>query len=336
MYNGQTVQRSDVDGFIPNKWQQEIRYYRNRKFVMKICCQARSFVGKLGDTLYEPLVGRAAIFPKLGGQPVNLQVRRPGAYEMKIDKHNESSFGIEDIVDIQSQYNLRVPYTREAGYAMSRDIDNSLLALRAAVPLSQQIFRTVGTGAGTAAGTPAAIDSDSILAAKSFLEERDVPADELILVVAPGQYNDLLNIDKFINADFVNGYPIVNGIIGSLYGMRVMSTSNLTTNTLDGYRNGEGAVGQPTPGVLGSPYMPTQDVIIGTGLPRGQTGSEVAAPFVTAFICHKEWAMLGVQKNVGTEASRETMLLTDVLVTHHVFGAKTRRLDHIVLIHTAP
>lgn len=335
-YSGQTVQRQDVQGFIPNVWTGEIRYNRATKFIMKNVIQVRSFVGKKGDTYFEPLVGRAAIYDKLAGQPVQLQSRKPGEWRMIIDRYKESSFAIEDIAEIQSQYNLRTPYTREAGYAMGRDIDNYAMGLRAAIPASQQIFRTTGGGAGTAAGTPAPIDSNSILAAKTFLEEKEVDISDMVLTVSPSQYNDLLDIDKFISGDYVNGKPVVNGFIGTLYGIPVMSTNNLKINSLDGYRNGQGAPGQPTPGVLGSPYLPSQDAIVGTGLPRGQTGNETAAPFVSALLCSKEWAMMAIQKNISTEYSRENMLQADALVCTQVYGGKIRRDEEAILIHTSP
>jgi hypothetical protein len=335
MYSGRLVTRPDVNAFIPNVWQGDIRHFRSSKFVMQQAITVRSFVGKKGDTLYEPLVGRAAIYPKLAGQPVQLQSREAGEWELKINQHNESSYAIEDIVKIQSQYDLRTPYTKEAGYAMARDLDNAVLALRAAIPTTQQIFRTINAGAGTVAGDPAPIDSDVILAAKAYMLEQDVDSEDIMLLVNPTQYTDMLDIDKFISADYVNNQPVVNGVIGTVYGIKVMHTSNLKPNTLDGYHNGEGAPGQPTPGVIGSPYMPTQDAVVGTGLPRGKTGNEVAQPFVSCLMCSKEWAMLAVQKNISTEYSRENLLQADALVTTHAFGTRIRRANEAILIHSA-
>lgn len=335
MYSGSTVQRGDIDRFIPNVWASDIRHYRSTKFMMQRVVQVRSFVGKKGDTLYEPLVGRSAIYPKLPGQPVQLQSRRPGQWELKIDQYNESSYALEDIVEIQSQYNLRKPYTKEAGYAMARDLDNALLALRATIPVERQIFRSINAGAGTAAGDPAPINSDVILAGKTLLEEEDVDVEDMALVVAVAQRNDMLDIDKFTSADYVNGKPVMTGFIGTVYGIPVMATNNMRINSLDGYHNGEGAPGQPTPGVLGSPYMPTQEPIVGTGLPRGKTGNEVAQPFVSCLLCSKEWAMLAVQKNISTEYSRENLLQADALVCTHAYGARTYRSNEAVLIHTS-
>lgn len=335
MYSGSTVQRQDIQGFIPNVWANDIRHYRATKFVMMRVAKLFPFVGKKGDTIFEPLVGRAAIYPKLPGQPVQLQSRRPGDWELKIDQHNESSFALEDIVQLQSQYNLRKPYTKEAGYAMARDLDNTLLALRATIPVERQIFRSINAGAGTVAGDPAPIDSDSILAGKTLLEEEDVDVEDMRFVVSVAQRNDLLNIDKFTSVDYVNGKPVTTGFIGTLYGIPVMATNNMKVNSLLGYRNGEGAPGQPTPGVLGSPYMPTQNPVVGTGLPRGKAGDEVNSPFVSCLLCSKDWAAIAVQKNISTEYGREVLLQADALVTTHAFGARTYRENEAVLIHTS-
>ena len=333
VFSGQITTRPYVSGFIPNVWAGEIRRMRDKKFAMSMACRRRSFIGQKGDTYTEPLVGRAAVYPKIEGQPVVLQARTPGNYQVKIDQHNESSFAISDLARLQSQYELRGIYTREAGYALRRDLNNSVLALRAAIPLDQQIFVTSD---GTAAGIPQAINDAAILAGKQYLDEIDVPEEDRVILVSPGQYSDLLAIDKFISRDYVNNAPVVTGVIGSLYGYPVLSMSEIKINSLDGYINGDGAVPQPTPGVLGSPYMPTQDAVVGSGLPRGQTGSETTNPFVSAMMCHRGWATVLVQYNITTESQRLTTYLADAVVTSHAFAAKLYRSTEAVLFHTRP
>lgn len=328
--NGEIVTKARISNFIPQVWTGQIRKYRNTKFLMQQGCRFRSFEGQKGDTYSEPLVGRAAVYPHQEGEPVVLQAQTPGGYELKIDQGKESSFAIGDIVKIQSQYDTRAVYSDAAGYAMKRDLDNSLLALRAAIPPAQQIFVTAD---GTAAGNPLAINDAAIRAAMQYMEEIDTPDEDRMWFVGPAQHTALLGIDKFINADYVNGRPVMNGIIGSLYGIPVMKTAQIKRNGLDTYVNGEGAIPQPGPGVIGSPYMPTQDTVY--GLPRGQTGNEVANPFMTAMLAHKDWAYLCVQKNFQVESGRIVERLTDVLVTKQVYAAKLYRGTECVLLHTA-
>lgn len=332
-YAGQPVTRQNINNFIPNVWTGDIRRYRDRKFHLAMVTKTYDFVGQKGDTLKIPLFGRAAVYDRMPGNPVRLQVQNGGQYEVKVDKDRESSFGMDNIVNIQSQYELRQIYTREAGYAQARDLDNALLGLRAAIPTTQQIFRTTGAGAGTISGDPAPLDNAVILAAMQQIMESDVPLEECRWVMSPNQAFDLVDIDKFISNDY-NLATVRNGILGTLYGLPVHVTTQITNNTLNGYINGEGATPEPTPGVAGSPYLPTQEAVVGSGLPRGKSGSEVAQPFQTAMLVHPEWALMLKQRNLTVEQSRETLYQMDVLVTNQVYGCKTYRQDHCVMIHS--
>lgn len=332
VYAGAPIARPNINRFIPNVWADEVRHYRDKKFVMSELVKTRNFVGQKGDTMYQPLVGRAAVFPRIAGQPVNFQMHEPDEYRLKIDQDNESSFAVDDLVKVQSQYDVRRAFSKEHGYALRRDLDNAVLALRAAVPAANQIFVS---STDTAAGNPEAISRDAIIAAKTFLDERDVPEDSRVMAVSPSQYNQLLVIPEFVSQDFITGRPTTSGIIGRLYDITVIMTTQITYNTLTGYYNGEGAPGQPTPGVEGSPYLPTQDTIVGTGLPRGKTGNEVAQPFQTAIVCNREWAILAKQVNLNVEYGRLFQYKMDGVIYNQVYGAKLYRKEDVVLIHTA-
>lgn len=331
-YNGSVVTRDTIANFIPNRWLGEIRMYRDRKFHLAMATKTFDFTGQKGDTIHIPLVGRAAVYDRVPGQPVRLQTQAPGQYSARVDRDKESSYGIDNIVQIQSQYDTRTVYTKAAGYAMARDLDNALLGLRAGLPASQQIFVSTGVGAGTAAGDPAPLSKASIEAAMQLMMEADYDISECKWIISPNMALDLANIDQYISGD----YQLANmksGIVGMLYGLPVHITTQITNNRLDGYKNGEDAPGQPTPGVIGSPYLPTQDVIVGTGLPRGKTGNEVAQPFSTGMLVHPNWALLLKQKNITVEASREVLLQMDAMVTNQVYGTKLYEMDAAVLLH---
>jgi len=316
-------------GFIPQLWKGEIRRYRDRKFMMERLVRVKNFIGQKGQTLHVPLVGRMSVRPKVAKQPIDLDMTTPGAYMVSVDQQNYVAHGVEDITNIQSQYNVRNAYSREIGYALRRDLDNALLGLRAAVPT--QLF---SSSTGTVAGVPQPMNADIILAAKEIFDRASVPEEDRHILVGPQQYRDLLDIERFISSDFIDGRPTVNGVVGRLYDFTIHMTNQIQENTLTGYVNGEGAIGQPTPGVLGSPYMPTQDIIIGDGLPRGQTGNEEAAPFTTAVVMHPEWACLLRQTNIVTKSSYDIHYLSDIVISYHVFGAKTYRRNHAILLHT--
>lgn len=332
-YSGNLLRTNDVAGtFIPTLWSTEVQRQRDAKFVLSDCVQRVNFVGKSGDTIRIPIIGRAAVHDKQPGKPVILQTRNEDHLDVKVDRYKESSFGIEDIVKLQSAYKNRQHYIEEAGYAIARDLDNALLAMRATVASDMQIFRS---STGTAAGDPLPLDYDSILAAVVRLGELDVPDMGLKLIVSPSQMGDILNIERLVNRDYISNDAIKKGRVMTALGVEIVRTSQITMNTLTAYRNGDGATPQPAPGVVGSPYQPTQDPIVGNGLPRGKTGAEVAQPFQSAILCHPSWAKMVCQKKPNVEHERNVLLQSDICVTTHVYGVKRYYNDAAILIHTA-
>ena len=335
-YNGSANTLQANTEFIPKIWETELKKELDANFILSQASTMVNFKGKKGDTIKVPLIKRMGVFDKLPETQVRLQSFVGENWEMKVDKYKEVSFMIEDILDLQANFSLRVPYIEEAAYAMARDIDNSLLGLRASIPVTQQI---VVSTTGTIAGDPTALDDNAIRAALQRLNEANVPQRNRYWIVSVGQYTDLLGITKFCSRDFVNGQPTTDGIIGTLYGIPVIQSTQITSNTLDGYINGEGGLGEPSPAVVGSPYLPTQDTPIGLvagGLPRGKTGAEIASPFTTCMLVQKDWARYAMQKTPSSEMSRENMYQADVLVNTQVYGMRVYRPDHCVLIHTAP
>jgi hypothetical protein len=268
--NGTALDLSSVQSFVPEIWAGEVRRYRDQRFMMSEGVKKIPFEGKKGDTIHIPNISRAAVYDKLPQTPVTLQARNDGEFIFNITRYRESSFMIEDIVNIQSQYALRQEYTREAGYALARDLDNFMLAHRAVLNAydSQRVVSynngTIDTlGDGTAnvhwTGTPAPLTYASILLAKQKLDEADVPSQGRKLYISPAQYVDLLSINVFISTDFNGGgAPVSHGMVGTILDFTVEVSTQLGINSLLGYRNGRDGILSPTPGVLNSPYLPDQ------------------------------------------------------------------------------
>lgn len=338
VYAGSSLERNQVDAFVPQVWTEGIQEYRQSAFFMEQTIQTMNVVGKKGDTFHIPKVGIAGVNDRIPNQPVEFQTRTASAYTVMLDSDKESSFGIDDLVEIQSQYNQMAIYTKAAGRAMARDLDNALLALRASVPTDYHIYNTTGAGAGTAAGDPASLNEATLIASMQKMLERDVPLTECKWILSPNQFLDLMQLELIKNSDYSisSGLMPANtpkeGMLGTLYGMPVCVSNQIKNNSLDGYIPREGAAGQPTPGVVGSPYLPKQDALVGTGLARGKTGSEVAQPFQTGMLVHPEWGYLLKQKNFTVDSAWLTLYQTNALVTRQVYGSKLYRDDHAVLI----
>lgn len=375
-YKGSAVDLSNVQVYIPEIWANEVRMFRDANFIASQGVKRIPFEGRKGDTLHIPNVSRAAIYDKMPQTPVNLQSRTDTEYLFTITKYKESSFMLEDIVNIQSQYGLRQYYTKEAGYAMARDMDNFVLGHRAVINSfpSQRILsyndgvsNLLGDGTLNAhyTGTPAPLTYAALLLAKQKLDEADVPQSGRMVLVSPAQYIDLLSINQFISIDFANTKPVTTGLIGSILGMEVVMTTQIGVNSLTGYVNGQGAALQPTPGVLGSPYLPDQFIATANapstggaadlafspnwlGLPvrsgAGATAADAGQTlglfggvnqWATALVVQEDWLALGVQQSIKTESSRETMYLADAFVSSTIYGGRSFRSDAAVVISTS-
>jgi hypothetical protein len=239
---------------------------------------------------------------------------------------------IEDIVGLQSAYDLRSEITRESGYALARDLDSTVLAHRAVInAVPSQVIYASSNGLVTGNGQP--LSYAILLAAAAILDEADVPDEGRVLLVGAGQSMQLLNINQFISRDYSDGNAVSNGVVGSVLGMPVVKTTQIRANSLTGYYNGSastGALPEPTPGVVGSRYLPKQDTY--TALPQTFTGDSRAA--VTAILCHRDWLALAIPQEPSAEWSRENLYQADALVMTQQYGAKVFRNDHAVLIHT--
>jgi len=377
-YNGTALDLASVQSFVPEIWGSEIRRYRDARFMMSEGIKRIPFEGKKGDTIHIPNISRASVYDKLPQTPVTLQARNDGEFVFNITRHRESSYMIEDIVNIQSQYALRQEYTREAGYALARDMDNFALGHRAVINSydSQRLVSynngttdLVGDGTVNAhfTGTPGPLNYACILLAKQKLDEADIPSMGRKLYISPAQYIDLLNINVFISTDFNGGgSPVKTGIVGTILDFTVEVSTQIGVNSNLGYRNGRDGILLPTPGVLGSPYLPDQHGITNArtttaasdldaqtnasyfGLPvfsgAGATAADAgqtlgvfggANQWASAMACHPEWLAMGVQQSVKTESSRETLYLADAFVTSNLYGAKVWRPDNAVIIHTS-
>lgn len=334
-YRGAAITKQKADAFIPEVWSSEVKRAINQKLIASQFVKMHSFTGgKKGDTIHIPAIPRLGVNKKLPETPVVLQAPNTGLYTMVVDQYKESSFLIEDIVEAQAAYAVRSEYTREAGYALAKDLDAFVLGMRAAVNSFPAQVITNSTD-GTLSGTSAPLNYTALLTAKLILDSADVPEDDRMLLVSPAQYNQLLAVERFINMDYRNKDSVTTGQVGTIFNVPVVMTSMLGANSNTGFVLGDKT--SPTPGVgstATNDYFPTQDAA--TSLPLAFTGSNSgrAAEVHTAIMCHKEWAFLAVPQQVKTESSRETLYLSDAFVASQMYGSKLYRPDHCVLIHT--
>jgi N4-gp56 family major capsid protein len=230
--------------FIPEIWSDEIIATYKKNLVLANLVKKMSFKGKKGDTLHIPAPVRGNASVKAASTQVTLVAGTATEVLVTIDQHYEYSRLIEDIVEAQALASLRNFYTEDAGYALARQVDTSLVLLG----------RGVQGGTGTAAysgalsgadGTTAyvagansgigALSDAAIRRSIQRLDDNDVPMDGRFLMVPPSSRNTLMGIARFTEQAFVgevgSSNTIRNGEIGNVYGIPVFVTNNADTTS---------------------------------------------------------------------------------------------------------
>jgi N4-gp56 family major capsid protein len=213
--------------FIPEVWSVETLRAAERSLVMApLVKRYDSLVKQRGDTIHIPHISNLTANDKTQNNEVTLQTVSETETTISINKWKEVSFEIEDIVKVQSQYDLRSEYTAKAGYAIAQRVDSDLLALYASL-------------ASTDVGTYGSDITDAtIVAGLQALDEVDAPLEDRYFVIAPSQKAAIMKLDKFVKADFLGQYdqptPVKRGpnsryLWGDIYGIPTYYTNQVPT-----------------------------------------------------------------------------------------------------------
>jgi N4-gp56 family major capsid protein len=212
--------------FIPEIWSDEIIASYEKSLVVRPLVRAMSMVGKKGDTVHIPKPDRGSANAKVAETQVTLNASATDELVVTIDQHFEYSRFIEDITDVQALSSLRKFYTEDAGYALALNVDSALIAEANSGLTAKHVFTADGLGASGGAAT--AFSDAGIREAIRILDDNNVPGDNRVMVISPSVKRDLLGITNYISTDFVTGKPVETGHVGSLYGVELYVTTNLT------------------------------------------------------------------------------------------------------------
>ena len=224
--------------FIPEIWSDEIIAAYEKSLVLANLINRMPMTGKKGDTLHIPKPTRGDASAKTAETQVTLIAATESEVQVTIDQHYEYSRLIEDITDVQALASMRQFYTSDAGYALAKQVDTDLFALGKSLGdsdgadwvHSNSFFMDASTGlTAYAIDTVAAADVFTDAAfreAVKELDDNDTPMDGRFLVVPPSVVQTIRGIDRYNSSDFVSGQPVVNGNVGSLYGIDIYVSTN--------------------------------------------------------------------------------------------------------------
>lgn len=235
-YTGFTTTTSAV--FLPTIWSNEtLRATENALVAAGLVKRYDYLVKSRGQTITIPNVSNAfTARQKTQGSDVTDDAVTEVATTIQINNWYYNSFIIEDIVSVQSNYDLRTEYSNKAGYSIAKQVDTSVMS-------------NWSSWTNTAVGTYGIDIGDAVLvAAMEALNLADMPLEDRAFIIHPKQLSAIMKIDKFVKADYLGQYqnptPVKTGpnnryVWGEIYGIRVYYTNNLpvTAATPNQYHN---------------------------------------------------------------------------------------------------
>ena len=231
--------------FIPEIWSDEIIAAYKKNLVLANIVMKMNFKGKKGDVVHIPAPTRGSASAKAASTAVTLIADTETEIQVSINQHFEYSRFIEDIVEAQALNSLRQFYTADAGYALAKQVDTSLIQVgrafngatvgtndyATATATSKAFIGGDGTTAyNSSTSNASALTDAAIRRTIQRLDDNDTPMDGRFFIIPPSSRNTLMGLSRYTEQAFVgNGNAIRTGEIGNLYGIPVFTSSNADT-----------------------------------------------------------------------------------------------------------
>jgi hypothetical protein len=198
--------------FIPEIWANRALEIMRAKIVMASRILRDSDVASFqqGDTLNIPIPGTFVAKDKAANSAVTLQVPTDGNVDVKLDKHKEVSFLVEDVVRAQQNIDVMDTYMQSGVVAIVEAMEKDLMGLNLG---ASGITGSIGT----------ALTGASLRAARNVLNKAKCPTEDRYAVVSPDDETSMLG-DTNLATYFANAKTeaVSEGAIGRIAGFETI------------------------------------------------------------------------------------------------------------------
>lgn len=203
--------------FIPEVWANELSDAVQAETVLAGLVD-RSFEPQLkfGDIIRIDDSANLAVRMKSTDTSATLSNATETQQAITINLHAYVAFLVEDILEVQSKYDVRADKTSKIAYALTSFIEGDVTSGLASLPASfSQMYGTLGVDP----------TQDDLLSCVAALDRADVPQSGRFWYGGPGFKQAVLKMSGFTSADFVGTDAAknaqVNGKFGNIYGSPV-------------------------------------------------------------------------------------------------------------------
>jgi len=274
--NPAASQASDTElaVFIPEIWTDAVRASFKKNLVMtNLGTDYSSLVSGGGDIVHIPSVADVAdAATKDPHIPVSYTNATEDEIQLALTSHKYASAMVEDMGVVQANSDLLSMYADSIGYKLALGFETEV---EAALATTLKCINIAGNTVGKT------IDAATLAHISMVVLENDIPLNECTMVLNPTLYASLFRIDDFIHISKTNTANIQNGLVGSVMGMNVVLSNNITsTNHNDAVDSDDGALNNAN--VLGGFVL--HNSALGYGFSKAP---QVSSEYDIDYIAHK-------------------------------------------------
>lgn len=145
------------------------------------------------------------------------------------NKRMTVSYAIDPMDEVESSINVEADLAARAAKALGKQVDTDAITELEAV--------------GTATATAGAISKDIILEMRKTLLLAEADLNSMYLAIGPQSESIMLGISEFVEAQKYGSAVIPNGVMGTIFGVKIIRSSQLGTNVFYMYDSQGIAVG---------------------------------------------------------------------------------------------
>jgi hypothetical protein len=218
------VSTTTAANFIPEIWSKEIQVARDRTIGLgETVDRLDSLAAKGGDIIHTPKMANMTAADKAANTQLTFVSNTEGEVQLVINKHKVTPFAIEDIVAVQSAYELRNKYTSRAGESISLAFEADIAAAFNGAGFTQEV------GDKTSGGTTTRLAMTSLTKAARLLNSANVPQTDRYFAVDAFGLEQLSNIEGFQRYDSMGEAGLIRKgkPSGRLFGFEIVLTNSV-------------------------------------------------------------------------------------------------------------
>ena len=222
-----------AESFATEVWGPAVEVAIKEKLVLaNLCNDLSAFVSSQGEIIHLPKVDQVTKGTKgEGAIPWETSSSDAGEETLNVDTHEYAAVLIEDVIKVQSNYDMMGLFAKELGYSLANSIDSAIdTAIINSLKASGGGINQINVNA-----TPMSVNADWDLVLTSVLAQDPDPSNWTVCLT-PGTYANMANLGDLALGTV--GSPLgaafgTSGSVARVYGMNVIMSQNITSSAVD-------------------------------------------------------------------------------------------------------